>query len=626
MYLLYLMASQGIGGETCPRGWDECILSYKQSIRVKRNGSIRVREDIKVRATGDKIKRGIYRDFPVEYRDRRGRTYRVGFKVVKVFRDGEPENWFTKEVGRYTRVYMGKEDVYLKPGVYTYTLIYETDRQIGFFKEHDELYWNVTGNRWEFPIMSVLAVVSLPKGVPRDRIKYTAYTGETGERGKDYEARIDERGRVHFETTRPLSPREGLTIVVGWPKGYVKAAGFMNNLFRDYGGDLSLWLVVLALATFYFIGWIFVGRDPKRGPAMPVFNPPGGLSPAAIRYLYKMDYDAKCLVSNMISSAVKGVLKIKNRRDEYRIVREGMSSDLTEDERLVAMYFEDSRIRKGANNYYVINPIYEALRDELKKRWGGTFRSNKLLVLAGIWTAIVALVILSFFNGVLAQIVPSVVILVFVAIGLFIVAIVIAFITDAIAKAVGKDIQDILGWFFFVPTFLLVMFALWKFGLLSLSVVNFLLVGSALYFTYVLGRRYLPRPSKEISELLSQIEGFRMFLKTAEKERLEKLFPGESFPKIYERFLPYALALDVADTWANRFADTLKSMNYRPEWYSGDVNELTSFPESLSVSVHNSTKPPSSTSTDTSPPGSTSGFGESGHSGGGGGGGGGGGW
>jgi len=154
MYLLTLLSL------SCPRGESECILSYSQYIKVRKDGSMLVREDIKVVASGDKIKRGIYRDFPTKYL---GGKYVVKFEVKRILRDGRRESYFTRETWDGVRVYIGKKDVYLRPGVYTYTI-----------------------------------------------------------RGQSYRAWVDGRGRAHFKTTRVLEPREGLTIVVGWPKGYVK--------------------------------------------------------------------------------------------------------------------------------------------------------------------------------------------------------------------------------------------------------------------------------------------------------------------------------------------------------------------------------------------------------------------
>src|SRR3970282_2472951 len=82
---------------------DERILSYDSQVDVRSDGSLEVVEHIKVRAEGDKIRRGIYREFPTRYRDRHGNRAVVGFEVLEVRRDGQPEPWFTEDVANGRR-------------------------------------------------------------------------------------------------------------------------------------------------------------------------------------------------------------------------------------------------------------------------------------------------------------------------------------------------------------------------------------------------------------------------------------------------------------------------------------------------------------------------------------------
>ncbi|MGH9509820.1 MAG: DUF2207 domain-containing protein, partial [Terriglobales bacterium] len=165
---------------------DERILDYHSDITVHADGSMDVRETIKVRARGEQIKRGIYREFPTRYKDRLGNPYRVGFEVVEVLRDGRPDAWHTKDRENGVAVYIGREDVFLRPGEYTYTIAYRTNRQLGFFPDHDELYWNVTGNGWDFFIDQASATVSLPQRVSSSSLRLEGYTGPQGAQGRDF--------------------------------------------------------------------------------------------------------------------------------------------------------------------------------------------------------------------------------------------------------------------------------------------------------------------------------------------------------------------------------------------------------------------------------------------------------
>ena len=140
----------------------ERILTFDSHIRIHTDGSMTVIETIHVYAAGRQIKRGIYRDFPTRYTDRFGNTVRVGFQVVEVLRNGRPEAFHLKKAAKGIRVYMGQKNQRVGTGEHTYTVTYRTDRQLGYFDEFDELYWNVTGNGWSFPIGKVQAVVELP--------------------------------------------------------------------------------------------------------------------------------------------------------------------------------------------------------------------------------------------------------------------------------------------------------------------------------------------------------------------------------------------------------------------------------------------------------------------------------
>src|SRR5262245_17067129 len=124
----------------------ERILSFDSFITVHDDGSMLVKETIKVRSTGEQMKHGIYRDFPTEYVSRflRLRDSRP-FEIVSVRRDGRGESYHVKDIDNGTRIYFGSADYLLPPGIHTYELTYSTDRQLRFFSDHDELYWNVNG-------------------------------------------------------------------------------------------------------------------------------------------------------------------------------------------------------------------------------------------------------------------------------------------------------------------------------------------------------------------------------------------------------------------------------------------------------------------------------------------------
>ncbi len=247
---------------------EERILDYHSDVQVLKDGSLKVTETITVNADGSKIKRGIFRDFPIAYTSRFMVPIKLPFHVVSVKRDGKTEPFHTKEESNGVRVYAGREDYLLPPGKYTYEITYTTNFQLGFFDRHDELYWNVTGNGWDFPIDRASASVSLPENVPLDKIRHEGYTGPQGSKGTNLISELNRRtGTVDFTTTRSLGPREGLTIVVGFPKGYVRQPTAAEKGAIYLKADRTLWAVLVGLLvvmSYYLLAWFVGGARPEK--------------------------------------------------------------------------------------------------------------------------------------------------------------------------------------------------------------------------------------------------------------------------------------------------------------------------------------------------------------------------
>jgi len=180
----------------------ERIVSFDSSIGVARDGTLTVREDITVRIEHNRISRGIFRDFPTRYSTPGGGTMQVGFDVHTVLLDGGPVPWKTEGISNGVRIRIGDPNAYAPLGEHTYTIVYTTTEQIGFFDEHDEIYWNVTGTGWEFPIDQASALVTSPTTSPSKR-----WHGTRGHR-----VPVPRTQRERSPATRPGSrppPRSG---------------------------------------------------------------------------------------------------------------------------------------------------------------------------------------------------------------------------------------------------------------------------------------------------------------------------------------------------------------------------------------------------------------------------------
>ena len=207
----------------------EQILSFDSAMAVGTDGVLDVTETIKVRAEGDEIKRGIYRDFPLTFVDDSGGRHEVSFRLIGVTRDDAPEPHHTDRNGSGVRIYAGEQNVFLSPGVYTYAFHYTTGRQIRFLADHTELFWNVTGNEWAFPILAASGRFTLPDG--ERPVRWTAYTGRFGEQGQDFTGRVLGINTLTVETTRTLAPGEGLSVAVEIPPGLIPPPSGLTALY-----------------------------------------------------------------------------------------------------------------------------------------------------------------------------------------------------------------------------------------------------------------------------------------------------------------------------------------------------------------------------------------------------------
>src|SRR5690606_13736955 len=209
-----------------------------------------------------------------------GLVVRVGFDVRDVRRDGQPEPYRLEQLGNGVRVYIGQSDVLLRPGTYAYRISYVTTGQIGFFATYDELYWNVTGNGWVFPIQRARATVVLPPGAAA--FSAVAYTGAQGETGGGADVARRHLGHTIFTTTRPLAPHEGLTVALSWQKGIVAAPTAFERLTALAADNPSMVVAALGLLlvlAYYLAARRRVGRDPEPGTIQPLIHPPEGSPP-----------------------------------------------------------------------------------------------------------------------------------------------------------------------------------------------------------------------------------------------------------------------------------------------------------------------------------------------------------
>jgi len=635
----------------------ERIRSFDATITVHSDSTIQVRETIEVESAREKIRHGIYRDFPTRYKDKLGNDVEVGFKVLGVGRDGGPEPYHTEKLTNGIRIYAGHPDRLASRGLHTYVFRYETNRQLGFFADHDELYWNVTGNGWVFPMDAVTATVALPPAV-RDAVREVdAYTGFQGERGKLFTTSRDAEGNPVFRAEK-LLPGQGLTIVVTWPRGLIVEPSFSQKVAKLIAEDrpLAVGLAGLAVLLFYYVvAWAIVGRDPPPGTIMPLYGPPDNLSPAALRYLEHMGFDNRAFSAAILDLAAKGCVKIGEQRwpgerPSYSLVRRTDSAAsealLTGEEKLLAENLFDHcdslalRPLDSGLIYGAKQALKASLRGAMDKIY---FTRNLLYWWPGAMLAVAivaALVKVELRAGMSNRMIMLMVLLGLVAADCIVVFVNFDEWKNVLAsrmKAGSEDWWPVLFCLLFILGTGVFIFSVYARPALLLFLLVLALAGVTFLF-----RTLLKAPTTAGRRLRDRVDGFRMFLKAVEGPRLQALTAPAKTPELFERYLPYAIALGVEQSWAAQFSQVLAAAaktGYSPSWYSGTnggydspSDFVSSFAPSFAGTV--STYASGSISSSVTAPGSSSGSDSDsssgsdggGSSGGGGGGGGGGGW
>jgi len=626
------------------RAQNEQILDFHSDITLQDDSSLLVTETITVVARGNQIRHGIYREFPTRYRDPINNRYVVGFQMLSATRDGADEPFRVEDFSNGKRIYLGNPNAMVPPGHHVYTISYSTNRQLGFFKDHDELYWNVTGNGWLFFIQHASATVYLPGILPEDQVTLSGFTGIQGSRRTNLTA-APEGSAFQFASTRPLGPHEGLSILLKWPKGFFAEPTFAEKLeffFRDNRDAFLLACGFLVMLLYYLIAWSAVGRDPAPGVILARYEPPPDLSPAGMRYLLHMGFDNKTFAAAILDMAVRGYLTIKEEGGSYTLHLTGKDNRvLTPDERQIATYLFDGRyqIWLHQENHVEISGALKALKKSLAAAEQKTYfvTNSRYLIPPGV----LSLLIVTFYLIGLGtqQVIGGVFISFWLTLWTVGVVGLIVTATNAWRGVFHRHLSALSGLsdtgkaifatVFAVPfLFGEVMGFAFLLKITSLALVLFLLAAGLLHILFL----YLMKaPTFAGRRLMDQVEGFKMFLGTVDGDRLNRALPPEQTPAVFEKFLPYALALDVEQDWAQKFSGILagagaapsgSGVAYAPSFYSG--SSLSSFSGASFASSFGSSLT-SAISSSAIAPGSGGGGGGGG-SGGGGGGGGGGGW
>ena len=402
----------------------EYIRQFVSDVTVEKSGVYDVSEMITVNAEGDQIRRGIYRDFPLRFKTADGRSGDVTFKLKSVLLDGKPVAHHTESIRGGIRIYLGSADTKLSFGEHSFILNYETDRQVRYFDDHDEIYWNATGNFWAFPIDKAYARITLPEGVTPEDVTY--YTGAYGSTAQNARSEVD-GNVITFMTTKPLAPKEGLSVVVAVPKGAIdaptasqSAAWFLSDYRNYFIGSICLILVF----GYYLVSWLSVGRDPKPGVIVPRWEPPKGLSPALVSYIDNQGFGASrfdAIAATVVDLAVKGFVTIDKPKKGMKITRTTKPFDPALPPGQKAFL----KAVDSAGGVFVVDKAHSSAVSSMASKFtsaitnehrGDYFVSNALYTVGGVFLSVLAAIALFIFGEININVMPVLFMSVFAAI------------------------------------------------------------------------------------------------------------------------------------------------------------------------------------------------------------------
>jgi uncharacterized membrane protein len=548
------------------------INKFHSDIMIHEDSSMIVIETIAVEF--HRSRHGIYREIPFQYRDDLGKMITTPTRILSVTDEsGKAWKYQVKKAGPTVHIRIGDPKRYVN-GHQTYVVTYEVGNVILFFNEHDELYWNVTGNYWEAPIQEASATVFLTMQNASKRLMVAGYEGSLGSKEECGYETYDNSGR--FFSKRSLRMGEGLTIVFGWDKGLVFPPSSWKRFLWAINPREN-WVFLLPIFSFMYMinRWYRKGRDPKvRESVTVMYEPPKfenqPLTPAEVGTLIDEKLDPRDITSTIVGLAVKGYIQIEETK------KEGLVFGKT-----------DYYLKKVRSHDSNLNPFeIELMKALFPAVLLGTFVSdlkNKFYTNLDILRKVLygELIRKKYFLSSPEKVRNS-----------------------YMAAGIAVWVFAILAFLFLLPD----------------SGVKSIIAGILTGIPVVAFAKFMPVKTRAGASAYMDILGFQEFMNRAEKDRLERMGDKDLFSK----FLPYAVALDVADNWAKAFEGIYQDP---PNWYVSPVGFRTFSPYAFSHSL-NSVTSNLGTAMFSAPRGSDGGggFGGGGSSGGGFGGGGGGSW
>lgn len=369
----------------------EKINNFDTEISINKDGSIDVVETITY-DFGEEYRHGIYREINIFKLNKENKKYLLSFEVNGVTNlDGKKYKYTQSEDRSKGKLILkiGDPDVYVS-GQYVYKISYKVKGALAYFSDHDELYWNITGNEWKIPILSSNSILKYPEEIPINDVDAKCFTGISGSSVSNCQVNILNKS-ISISSNNPLSINEGITMVVSFPKNYF--AILEPKLYIPFWESMIGKFIAFVLSSIFFLGiffwyifypiyivykWFRYGRDPSStiGRVRAWYDAPKTqkgriLTPAETGSLIDERVDLKDISSAIVDLARRGFIKIEERKKKDFYInkrKEYKNSNLTkfEKELLDGIFSTEDEVRlKDKKLYSTIVSVKESLYKQL---------------------------------------------------------------------------------------------------------------------------------------------------------------------------------------------------------------------------------------------------------------------
>lgn len=366
----------------------EEISGFEDTLTIAADGSLGVLESIRYDFRGN-LRHGIFRTIPTVKVNQDGQKYVLDFKDISVVNEvRKPYTFSRTKSNGIINLKIGDPDTTIT-GEHIYDISYTVRGAFTYFSDHDELYWNVTGNDWDVSIHRAKAIIQFPVPIAEKDIRLACYTGAVGSTQSDCVISYNEN--IHSATiksTIPFDPGHGLTVIAGFPKGVIAVVEPEKFVpFWDSIGGKILLAIIILFAIFWYIllplslpyRWWKYGRDPKPtiGEATAWFEAPKTksgrlLTPGETGTLVDERADTADIVATIIDLARRGYLKIlEPKKGDIHLEKVSAKEQLTGFEQILYNGIFESSDSVSIKTGSLITPIqktkdalYDAVVDE----------------------------------------------------------------------------------------------------------------------------------------------------------------------------------------------------------------------------------------------------------------------